>query len=64
MKRRFIIILSIQSVLILLMWTFAVVQKARADEQRMIAISERARAEKLQYALAKIKAAKENDRNE
>ena len=46
------------------MWTFAVVQKARADEQRMIAISERARAEKLQYALAKIKAAKENDRNE
>jgi hypothetical protein len=64
MKKRYIIILSIQSFLILLMLTYSIIQKAEADKQVMRAESERTRAEKLEYELTKIRAEKENDRQQ
>jgi hypothetical protein len=64
MKKRFIIILSIQSILILLMLTYSIVQKAEADKQVIRAESERSRAEKLEYELTKLRSEKENDRQQ
>lgn len=64
MKKRYIIILSIQSIIILLMLTFSIVQKAEADKQVMRAHREQIRAEKLEYELTKLKADQENDRQQ
>ena len=61
MKKRFIIILSIQSILILLMLTYAIVQKASANKQFIKAESERFRAEKLESELTKLRLGKENN---
>lgn len=45
MKRRFIILLSIQTLLIIVLLAFSIVQKAEADQQRERAIQQKALAE-------------------
>jgi hypothetical protein len=62
MKRKYIIILSIQSIVILLMLAFSIAQKAEADRQVIRAESERERADRLQYELTKLRTDKKNDR--
>lgn len=64
MKKRYVVILGIQSIIILLMLTFSIVQKAEADKQVMRAENERVRAEKLEYELTELRAGKENDRQQ
>lgn len=44
MKRKYIIVLAVQSILILLMLTYAFVQKAQADRSRQDAFEEQQRA--------------------
>jgi hypothetical protein len=58
MKRKFIVILSVQTFLILVMLTYSVIQKAEADSQRLNAERQRVAAEKL---LQELKSVREND---
>lgn len=64
MKRRFIVILSVQSILILVLLIFSIVQDAEADKQRVRADGERKKAESLYYELVKLKAQKENNQQQ
>ena len=51
MKRRFVIILSVQTLLIIVLAVFSITQKAEADRQRELAAQQRGLAEQ-QMALA------------
>jgi hypothetical protein len=55
MKKRYIIILSIQTAIILLLLTFSILQKAEADKQTVRAMEERERALKLEFELQRMK---------
>ena len=59
MKKRFTIVLSIQTFLILLMLTYSIIQKAEADKQRRNAEMEKIKSEKL---IQELRLVKENGR--
>jgi predicted Holliday junction resolvase-like endonuclease len=55
MKRKFIIVLVAQTVLIIVFFTFALIQKAEADKQRKLAVELTKRAEEERFNPEKIR---------
>jgi hypothetical protein len=55
MKKRYIIILSVQTAIIVLLLTFSILQKAEKDKQTMRAMEERERALELEFELQRMK---------